>query len=112
MIVKVDLDLDCMTFGISNIRLYDPRDQRHNPDVEYCMVCYFDTGDVRAAFSKHSAPYMNADCVAVQFYDGREYIIDFHDENKMRNIEKFISHIFKMKMAGTKWEKEHPEQYI
>lgn len=98
-----------MTYGISSIRIFDSKNEDSST---YSMVCCFNVGDVRAAFTSHEAPYMDAFCVVVEFYDGRVYEIDFHEDNKMRNMEKFIAHIFKMKMLGTKWEKEHPEQYI
>ena len=109
MIVKVDLDLDCMTFGISSIRILD---SNNVGSATYSMICCFNSGDVRSAFTSHVAPYTDALCVVIEFYDGRIYEVDFHEDNKMRNMEKFISHIFKMKMLDTKWEKEHPEQYI
>ncbi len=106
------MNLDCMLYGIKNIRILDINSDVEFPKYTNSMICYFNATDVRAIFSKHDLPYGDPDCAVIEFYDGRVYEVDLHPQDKMRNVEKLISHIFKMKMMGTKWEKEHPEQYI
>ena len=109
MILKVDLDVSNGIYGIKSINYY--KDGLEG-DVVYSMIQCFNISDVKTAFSKHEMPFMAPDGVIILFYDGSVIELDFYDEHKMRNIEKLISSIFKMKMLGTKWAEDNPDKYI
>lgn len=113
MIIKVDRNIDNTMFGISDIRLYSEPEE--SAEYEHTMIVYINVNDVKMIYSLQDLNYVDPSAIVINFYDGLRMELELHEDDlevKMKNIERFIETIQRLKMLGTKWENEHPEKYI
>lgn len=113
MILKVDVDEGCNSenciAGLQQI-LYYP--EENSDTFTHSSFFYMDITNVKSAFNRMAMPYQSPACVVITFYDRSWMELYFSEDNIVKNTERFIESVFKMKMLGTRWSEEHPEKYV
>ena len=112
MILKADTEQTTSKYGIVDLRIHSANAQKGNTDYSSSKTVYFDIKDVKTAFSRQPA-YMEESGVVIHFYDGSRIEAIMEDSTDFeRDSNNLVKDIFRMKMEGTKWAEDHPEEYV